>query len=196
MKNVSFLKCRIRMWSVLMAAAVVTVVFPLSSAAEILPVHHGTEPLPPGALTLPADPRPWTAKVATELQGLLDAPEGMVEAIINFRRPPELERLTRANAGHPERLAWIRDTGETLAREGNPAGIKLLQSYSHIPAVWVRLPGDRLAALAADPRVDFIEPNMTFRMLRTEGKALMNVGPLHLMGLTGAGVGEIGRAHV
>lgn len=189
MKALSFLKCRIGIWSVLVAAAAVTVVPPGTAAAELLPVHQGTEPLPPGALALPADHRPWTAKVAPELQGLLDASAGTVEVIVNFRRPPELDRLTRRSAGHPERLAWIRETGETLIREGIPAGIELLQGYSHIPAVWVRLPGEALAALAADPRVDFIEPNIPLRSLRAEGKALMNVEPLHLMGITGAGVG-------
>ena len=141
-------------------------------------------------LSLPADERPWYAKVTRDLlpPALPTAPDP-VEVVAVLRRPPALVEASRRTPGHPIELAWIEAATAELSAELAAVGMNVFEHYSHLPMLAVRLPAASIPALAADPRVESLEPNRLAVALRTEGKALMNVPALHTAGLTGAGVG-------
>jgi subtilisin len=141
-------------------------------------------------LSLPADQRPWYAKVTRDLLHL-GGGDGRqtIEVVAVLRRPPAVAETTNLRPGHPVELAWIDAAASELSAELAHAGMEVLERYSHLPILAVRLPAASIPALAADPRIESLEPNRIATAMRTEGKALMNVPALHSAGLTGAGVG-------
>lgn len=149
--------------------------------------HH---PLNDVDFTLPADERPWYAKVTRDLLPPLSAaPTETIEVLAVLRRPPMVANATRHSPGHPLELAWIDAATQELNVELAAAGIVIFERYSHLPVLALRLPAAAIPALAADPRIESLEPNRIATAMRTEGKALMNVPALHGAGLTGSGVG-------
>ncbi len=141
-------------------------------------------------LSLPADERPWYAKVTRDLLALASpGANDTVEVLAVLRRPPALAELTDRRPGHPVELAWIEAAGSELSAELAHAGIEVFERYSHLPIVSVRLSAANIPTLAADPRIESLEPNRIATAMRAEGKAVMNVPALHGAGLTGAGVG-------
>ncbi|MEP0774550.1 MAG: S8 family serine peptidase [Acidobacteriota bacterium] len=141
-------------------------------------------------LTLPADERPWYAKVTRDLLPPLSAnPTETVEVLALLRRPPMVAEATRQAPGHPVELAWIDVAARELSAELATTGMAVFERYSHLPVLAIRLQAAAIPALAADPRIESLEPNRTASAMRTEGKALMNVPALHGAGLTGSGVG-------
>jgi len=141
-------------------------------------------------LSLPPDERPWYAKVTRDLLQPATPDGGQrIEVLALLRRPPAVAEATQLRPGHPLELAWIDVASQELSAELGQAGIEVFQLYSHLPILALRLPAASIPALAADPRVESLEPNRIATAMRTEGKALMNVPALHSGGLTGSGVG-------
>lgn len=141
-------------------------------------------------MALPADERPWYAKVTRDLFPPVSADASeTIEVLAVLRRPPAVAEATRLRAGHPIELAWIDATAEELSGDLAAAGMVVFERYSHLPVVAVRLPAASIPSLAADSRIESLEPNRIATTMRTEGKALMSVPALHGAGLTGSGVG-------
>lgn len=141
-------------------------------------------------LALPADERPWYAKVTRDLlpptSGEANA---TIEVLAVLRRPPAVAESTRLHPGHPIELAWIDSTSEELTTDLAAAGIVVFERYSHLPILAIRLPTASIPSLAADSRIESLEPIRVATAMRSEGKALMGVPALHGAGLNGAGVG-------
>lgn len=138
-------------------------------------------------LAIPPDPRPWTVKVKG---GLAAEPTGtgQFDCVVTFRHPAALESFDRIGPAHSARLRWIARTGDDLARDFGPDGVRLVRRYSHLPMAQVSVPREALARLASDPRVEAIAPNRVARAWRGEGKALMRVPQVQSAGYNGSGV--------
>ncbi len=161
----------------------------LAAAAAARPIEGRAE-LGALDLWLPADERPWYAKVTRDLLAPAAHDENeAIEVMAVLRRPPAVAEATRLRPGHPIELAWIDAAGGELIADLVTAGMSVVARYSHLPILAVRLPAASIPALAADPRIESLEPNRVATAMRAEGKAAMNVPALHSAGLTGSGVG-------
>lgn len=112
--------------------------------------------------------------------------------------PPGLWRQA-AGGGDVECLAVLR----TAVREGDDVsaaapGLPLarweargavVQRFSAVPVVHLRIPGRLLDELARDPDVVGLSPIRSARALRKEGRALMKVGDVRARGFNGRGIG-------
>lgn len=138
-------------------------------------------------LAVPADLRPWTVKVKGGLAAST-AERGELDCVVTFRHPTALESYDRIGPAHAGRLRWISRTGDELERDFAPAGIRVVQRFSHLPMARLAVPREALERLAGDPRVEAVSPNRVATAMRTEGKALMRVPPVQAAGYNGSGV--------
>jgi subtilisin family serine protease len=129
----------------------------------------------------------WAGKIAPALLAGAANTTGSVDFLIAFHQP-EATALSAASPGAPARVRWIAETGDGLERDYAPAGVRVLERYSHLATVYASAPASALALLAADPRVEGIAVNHKVHKLDTDGRSLMHVGAIQPP-YNGAGVG-------
>ncbi|MGE5236281.1 MAG: S8 family peptidase [Acidobacteriota bacterium] len=180
-------------------AVVVAVALPLGARAARLPqaprgdapvanLTAASQEIPAALLQLSPDSRPWTEKVVGGLLSqALQAGENL-DCIVTLRQPAVLQGFTDYGPGNSGRLRWIARTGDDLDRDYASSGVRILDRYSHVPALHVEVPREYLEALASDPRVEAVRPNWTVHALRADGEALMHVPAVQALGYTGTGV--------
>lgn len=147
------------------------------------------------AATAPARPRvveaaeaAWLAKLTPDLLDRVTQGGGELEVLVRFRDPDGAAAATRDELGAPERLRWIRETGDDLAREYGPLGVTAVERFTSLPLLHLRFPAEVLEAVAGDPRVASVEPVRVLHTLRQNGKAMLEVPAVAAMGFDGAGV--------
>src|SRR5512136_1971435 len=87
--------------------------------------------------SLPADTRAWTDKVTPEVLAAAGASAGDLDVLVKLREPSELKLLSPAA---PERLRFIADADAGLAGDWSPAGVRVLDTYSHVAALHLSVP--------------------------------------------------------
>lgn len=146
----------------------------------------------PGAggpkLQLPDDTRAWTEKVTPELLARAAATTKDLDVLVKFREPEQVRALAAGGPGVPVRLRWIADTADGLERDWAPAGVKVLDRFSHLASVHLSVPVQALPALAEDQRVDAVALNHRVHKLDAAGRAYMNISAIQPPN-SGTGVG-------
>lgn len=130
----------------------------------------------------------WPAKLTPDLRELAAPSDQEIEVLVRFRPVREMATSSRIGAGAPERVRWIRETGEDLKREYEPFGVTTVSRFEYLPLAHLRVPAMMLEALAADPRVASVEPVRTLHTMRKNGMTMLEVPAVHTLGLDGAGV--------
>lgn len=130
----------------------------------------------------------WPAKLTPDLREAVPTQAGEIEVLVRLRVPGASALDVGAALGAPELLRLIRDTGDDVAREYGPFGVAVLERFSTLPLLHVRVPAEMIEALAGDPRVASIEPVRTFHLMRQNGKAMLEVPAVHSLGYDGSGV--------
>ncbi|KDA52882.1 hypothetical protein EG19_09280 [Thermoanaerobaculum aquaticum] len=114
-------------------------------------------------------------------------PQGEVEVIVGLQLPEVLEDQPKPFAR--ERLLAIEAAGQAVAQEVVTLGGRVLERYSHIPAVAAVVPAVALPYLAAHPQVRHLGHNWKVKAFDAEGEALMRVPEVRQLGYTGENVG-------
>lgn len=114
-------------------------------------------------------------------------PQGEVEVIVGLQLPEAVEDQPKPFAR--ERLLAIEAAGQAVAQEVVTLGGRVLERYSHIPAVAAVVPAVALPYLAAHPQVRHLGHNWKVRAFDAEGEALMRVPEVRQLGYTGENVG-------
>ncbi len=114
-------------------------------------------------------------------------PQGEVEVIVGLQLPKAVEDQPKPFAR--ERLLAIEAAGQAVAQEVVTLGGRVLERYSHIPAVAAVVPAAVLPYLAAHPQVRHLGHNWKVRAFDAEGEALMRVPEVRQLGYTGENVG-------
>lgn len=151
----------------------------LCLAAAMAPAHPRVSPTPEPA---------WPAKLTPDLRELSSPAGGELEVLVRFRPGGEMVSSSRTETGAPERVRWIRETGEDLEREYEPFGVTSVSRFEYLPLAHLRVPAEMLEALAADPRVASVEPVRVFHTTRQNGKAMLEVPAVAALGFDGTGV--------
>ncbi|HPW56355.1 MAG TPA: S8 family serine peptidase [Thermoanaerobaculaceae bacterium] len=151
----------------------------LCLAAAVTTAHPRVSPVPEPA---------WPVKLTPDLREWVATSEPELEVLVRFRPGSEMATSSEIAPGAPERVRWIRETGEDLSREYQPFGVTVVSRFEYLPLVHLRVPTIMLEALAADPRVASLEPIRVLHAMRQNGKAMLEVPAVHALGLDGAGV--------
>jgi serine protease AprX len=114
---------------------------------------------------IPALAAPVASKVSTDL--LDDAQNGTVQAIVQFRRPPQSSDL-----------ADIAATGGTLKR-----------SFRHVPAAVFTLPVQALKGISAHPQVLYVSPDRALKGQLEFAAPAVGADIAFTSGWTGNGIG-------
>ncbi len=141
-------------------------------------------------VTLPADTRSGAEKVSPLLRRSKTAsPDGTVRVLVLLHEPLELSAKGRLAVPGTRTRLLARLEQDFVART-IPLGLEPIRGLSELPIVIARAaPGD-LEAIAADPAVQAIDPDLPVHASRTEGAALMHADQLRTQyGGTGAGIG-------
>lgn len=130
----------------------------------------------------------WPAKLTPDLRELAAPSDQEIEVLVRFRPVGDVATSSRIGAGAPQRVRWIRETGEDLKREYEPFGVTTVSRFEYLPLAHLRVPAMMLEALAADPRVASVEPVRILHTMRKNGTTMLEVPAVHTLGLDGAGV--------
>lgn len=114
-------------------------------------------------------------------------PQGEVEVIVGLQLPKALEDKPQPFAR--ERLLAIEAAGQAVAQEVVTLGGRVLERYSHIPALAAVVPAAVLPHLAAHPQVRHLGHNWKVKAFDAEGEALMHVPEVRQLAYTGENVG-------
>ena len=174
-------RCWTRRWATRIAVAALTIA---AAASAALAGQVATA----APMQLPDDPRPWTAKVASDVVALAVTSTSDLDVLVKFREPDAVYALSVAEQAAPVRLQWIAGTTDGIESDWSAGGVRVLDRYSHVASVHVSVPVQALAALAADTRVDAIVLNRKVHKLDAIGNTFMHVNAIQPPN-TGAGVG-------
>lgn len=114
-------------------------------------------------------------------------PQGEVEVIVGLQLPKTVAEEPKPFAR--ERLTAIASAGDAVAKEVLTLGGRVLERYSHIPALAAVVPVAVLPHLAAHPQVRHLGHNWKVKAFDAEGEALMHVPEVRQLGYTGENVG-------
>lgn len=114
-------------------------------------------------------------------------PQGEVEVIVGLQLPRQWEMDPKPFTR--ERLQAIDSVGEKVALEVSHLGGRVLERYTHIPALAAVIPAAVVPHLAAHPQVRHLGHNWKVKAFDAEGEALMRVPQVRQLGYTGANIG-------